>query len=261
VDARKGSGDCQGRGRGICVSARVGPLQGVPISIKDLYAVEGLPCFAGSSRRLPADTWEKDGRIVATIRRQLGVIVGKTHMVEFAFGGTGLNSHYGAPYNPWDAATHRSTGGSSSGAGVSLLEGSALLALGSDTAGSVRIPACMTGTVGLKVTLGRWSAEGLVPLSHTFDTPGLLARSVSDAAYGFVALDPALGDPMRFIAKSSTLTLDGIRIAVDDPFFWENCDPGVAEAAREAVDVLSREGAVLRRMTLPRGDGRLCGIP
>jgi aspartyl-tRNA(Asn)/glutamyl-tRNA(Gln) amidotransferase subunit A len=230
--------------------ATVGPLQGVPISIKDLYAAEGLSCFAGSSRRLPADPWEKDGPIVATIRRQLGPIVGKTHMVEFAFGGTGLNTHHGAPYNPWDATTHRSPGGSSSGAGVSLLEGSAFLALGSDTAGSVRIPACMTGTVGLKVTIGRWSAEGVVPLSHTFDTPGLLARSVSDAAYGFAALDPGMGDPTGFIAKSNR-NLDGIRIAVDDPLFWDDCDPGIAETVKDAVDALSREGAVLRPMTLP----------
>jgi aspartyl-tRNA(Asn)/glutamyl-tRNA(Gln) amidotransferase subunit A len=230
--------------------ATVGPLQGVPISIKDLYAAEGFPCFAGSSRRLPADPWEKDGPLVATLRRQLGVIMGKTHMVEFAFGGTGLNSHHGAPYNPWDAVTHRSPGGSSSGAGVSLLEGSAFLALGSDTAGSVRIPACMTGTVGLKVTIGRWSAEGVVPLSHTFDTPGLLARSVSDAAYGFAALDPRMGDPVAFITNSSR-SLDGVRIAVDDPFFWNDCDPGIAEAARGAVAARAGQGAILRPMTLP----------
>ena len=187
---------------------------------------------------------------MATIRRQLGPIVGKTHMVEFAFGGTGLNSHHGAPYNPWDAAAHRSPGGSSSGAGVSLLEGSAFLALGSDTAGSVRIPACMTGTVGLKVTIGRWSAEGVVPLSQTFDTPGLLARSVSDAAYGFAALDLRMGDPVTFIANSSR-SLDGVRIAVDDPFFWNDCDPGIAEAVKSAVDALAGEGAVLHPMTLP----------
>ena len=108
-------------GTAFASGATVGPLQGIPISIKDLYSAEGLPCFAGSGRRLPADPWEKDGPIVAKIRRQLGPIVGKTHMVEFAFGGTGLNSHHGAPYNPWDATTHRSPGGSSSGAGVSLL--------------------------------------------------------------------------------------------------------------------------------------------
>ena len=147
----------------------VGPLQGLPVSIKDLFAASGYSCFAGSSRRLPSDPWEQDGPLVATLRRQLGVITGKTHMVEFAFGGTGHNSHWGAPYNPWDATAHRAPGGSSSGAGVSLLEGSALLAFGSDTAGSVRIPACMTGTVGLKVTLGRWPADGVVPLSPTFE--------------------------------------------------------------------------------------------
>jgi len=158
-----------------------GPLQGLPVSIKDLFAAEGYPCFAGSSRRLPADPWERDGPLVAALRRQLGVIMGKTHMVEFAFGGTGQNSHYGAPYNPWDATAHRSVGGSSSGAGVSLLEGSAQLAFGSDTAGSVRIPASMTGNVGLKVTLGRWSTEGVVPLSFTFDTPAAKAASAASA--------------------------------------------------------------------------------
>jgi len=106
----------------------VGPLQGLPVSIKDLFAASGYPCFAGSSRRLRSDPWEQDGPLVAALRRQLGVITGKTHMVEFAFGGTGHNSHWGAPYNPWDPAAHRAPGGSSSGAGVSLLEGSALLA-------------------------------------------------------------------------------------------------------------------------------------
>jgi aspartyl-tRNA(Asn)/glutamyl-tRNA(Gln) amidotransferase subunit A len=232
-------------------AAIAGPLQGLPISIKDLFAADGLPCFAGSSRRLPAEPWERYGPLVATLRRQLGVIMGKTHMVEFAFGGTGLNSHHGAPYNPWDASTHRSPGGSSSGAGVSLLEGSALLAFGSDTAGSVRIPACMTGTVGLKVTLGRWSTEGVVPLSHSFDTPGLLARSVADVAYGFAALDPALGDAEHFLAKCGTLALDGVRIAVDDGFFWNDCDPGTAETVQEAIDVLARQGAVLRTTTTP----------
>jgi aspartyl-tRNA(Asn)/glutamyl-tRNA(Gln) amidotransferase subunit A len=113
----------------------------------------------------------------------------------------------------------------------------------------------MTGNVGLKVTLGRWSTEGVVPLSRTFDTPGLLARSVLDAVYGFAALDPALGDAERFIAKSSTLTLDGIRIAVDDPFFWDACDPGIAEVARGAIDALASEGAMLRKMMLPEAVG------
>src|SRR5580700_1537329 len=231
-----------------------GPLQGLPVSIKDLFAAAGYPCFAGSSRRLPAEPWERDGPLVAALRRQLGVITGKTHMVEFAFGGTGRNSHHGAPYNPWDAAAHRSVGGSSSGAGVSLLEGSALLAFGSDTAGSVRIPACMTGTVGLKVTLGRWPADGVVPLSPTFDTPGLLARSVCDVAYGFVALDPAGIDPVGFIARVGTRDLAGVRIGIGDPFLWCDCDPGIAETADEAVNALAGASAVTREFTLPEAE-------
>ena len=232
----------------------VGPLQGLPVSIKDLFAASGYPCFAGSSRRLPVEPWERDGPLVAMLRRQLGVIMGKTHMVEFAFGGTGQNSHWGAPYNPWDATAHRSVGGSSSGAGVSLLEGSASLALGSDTAGSVRIPACMTGNVGLKVTIGRWSTEGLVPLSFTFDTPGLLARSVSDVAYGFATLDPAGIDPVSFIAQAGTRDVIGVRIGVGDPFLWSDCDPGIAETAQEAVTALVRAGAIAREFTLPEAE-------
>jgi aspartyl-tRNA(Asn)/glutamyl-tRNA(Gln) amidotransferase subunit A len=232
------------------VGVSAGPLQGLPVSIKDLFAAAGYPCFAGSSRRLPAERWERDGPLVAALRRQLGVIMGKTHMVEFAFGGTGRNSHHGAPYNPWDATAHRSVGGSSSGAGVSLLEGSAVLAFGSDTAGSVRIPACMTGNAGLKVTIGRWSTDGVVPLSFTFDTPGLLARSVCDLAYGFAALDPAGIDPSGLTARGGTRDLAGIRIGVGDPFLWRDCDPGIAETVQEAVDTLVRAGAIARDFTL-----------
>ena len=194
--------------------------------------------------RLPEDPWERDGPLVARLRRQLGVITGKTHMVEFAFGGTGQNSHLGAPYNPWDTAAHRSVGGSSSGAGVSLLEGSAALALGSDTAGSVRIPASMTGNVGLKVTIGRWSTEGIVPLSFTFDTPGLLARSVADVAFGFAALDAAGIDPAGFLAQAGTCDLAEVRIGVGDPFLWRDCDPGIAETAEEAVRALAPSHAI-----------------
>ena len=102
----------------------------------------------------------------------------------------------------------------------------------------------MTGTVGLKVTLGRWSTDGVVPLSPTFDTPGLLARSVSDVAYGFAALDPAGIDPDGFIARAGTRDLAGVRIGVGDPFLWGDCDPGIAETVHESVNALAHAGAV-----------------
>lgn len=215
------------------VGVSAGALQGMPVSLKDLFAADGYPCFAGSSRRLPAEPWERDGPLVAALRRQLGVIMGKTHMVEFAFGGTGRNSHHGAPYNPWDPAAHRSVGGSSSGAGVSLLEGSALLAFGSDTAGSVRIPACMTGNAGLKVTIERWSTTGVVPLSFTFDTPGLLARSVSDLAFAFAALDPAGIDPFALAARGGARDLTGVRIGSAIPSCGATAMPGSPKPRRK----------------------------
>jgi aspartyl-tRNA(Asn)/glutamyl-tRNA(Gln) amidotransferase subunit A len=229
--------------------ARVGPLQGIPTSIKDLFAVSRFATYAGSPKRLPPK-FEVDGPVVASLRRQLATVMGKTHMVEFAFGGTGQNAHYGSPYNPWDAKAHRSPGGSSSGAGVSLCEGSALLALGSDTAASVRLPAAMTGNAGLKITKGRWSTEGIVPLSFTFDTPGILARSMADAAFSFAALDPHLGDSFDFMRRVPT-SIDGVRIGVADSWFWDDCENGIDALCRSAIETLGRAGAVVTEKALP----------
>jgi aspartyl-tRNA(Asn)/glutamyl-tRNA(Gln) amidotransferase subunit A len=226
-----------------------GPLQGIPVSVKDLFAVAGFPTYAGSPKRLPPK-FEIEGPVVAGLRRQIATLMGKTHMVEFAFGGTGHNAHYGAPRNPWDAAAHRSPGGSSSGAGVSLCEGSALLALGSDTAASVRLPAAMTGNAGLKLTKDRWSCDGVVPLSHTFDTPGVLARRMADAAFGFAALDPQLGDAFAFLRRVPA-SIDGIRIGVADSFFWDGCENGIDEVVRGAIAALARAGAVVVDQPLP----------
>ena len=125
----------------------------------------GMPTYAGSSQRLPK-RWERPGPMVSALLKQLPSVMGKTHSVEFAFGGLGTNAHWGAPRNPWDVHQHRTPGGSSSGAGVSLVGGTASLALGTDTAGSVRIPASMTGVAGLKTTAGRWSTEQMILPSH-----------------------------------------------------------------------------------------------
>jgi aspartyl-tRNA(Asn)/glutamyl-tRNA(Gln) amidotransferase subunit A len=231
------------------VGARAGSLQGIPTSIKDLFAVAGFPTYAGTPRRLPPQ-FEIEGPVVANLRRQLATVMGKTHMVEFAFGGTGQNAHYGSPRNPWDATAHRSPGGSSSGAGVSLCEGSALLAFGTDTAASVRLPAAMTGNAGLKITKDRWSSEGIVPLSFSFDTPGILARSMADAGFGFAALDPHLGDGFAFLRRVPA-GVDGIRIGIADSWFWDGCENGIDAVVRGAIDALARAGAVVKEKPLP----------
>ena len=232
---------------------RLGPLQGLPISVKDLYGIPGWPTFAGTPKRLPAK-WEQDGPVIATLRRQLATAIGKTHTVELAFGGLGTNPHWGTPRNPWDASVHRVPGGSSSGAGVSLWEGSALLALGTDTAGSVRIPASFTGAVGLKTGAGRWSTDGIVPLSRRLDTPGVLALSVADAAYGFAALDPAWGDCQALEAKIGGRSASELRIGIAAGLVWDDCAPGIAEAVQEALSALAAKGAKLGEAAFPEAE-------
>ncbi len=220
-----------------------GPLQGLPVSVKDLFGVAGTPTHAGAPKPLPS-AWEAEGPVVAAVRSGLAVITGKTHTVEFAFGGVGSNPHWGTPRNPWGGTSHRVPGGSSAGAGVSLLEGTAVAALGSDTAGSVRIPASFTGTVGLKTSFGRWSLQGIVPLSPSLDTAGLLTRSVADAALAFPTMDPVCQTPPMPADQSS------LRLGVIENFF-EECGPGVAEAVRTALAELEQRGVTVRTFDLP----------
>jgi len=220
-----------------------GPLQGLPVSVKDLYGLVGTPTHAGSPRPLPA-AWEREGPVVHAVRNGMGCIVGKTHTVEFAFGGIGSNPHWGTPRNPWSREVHRVPGGSSAGAGVSLWEGTAVVALGSDTAGSVRVPASFTGTVGLKTTYGRWSLAGIVPLSPTLDSAGVLTRSVADAALAFSVIDPGCE------AAPEPADLSRIRFGVVEELF-EGCDRDVADAVRAVVRELESRGASIVTFPLP----------
>ncbi len=229
----------------------LGPLQGIPVSIKDLFGVAGYPTFAGCPRELPGE-WRREGPVVRALRRQLAVISGKTHTVQFAYGGLGANPHWGAPRNPWDAAAHRSPGGSSSGAGVSLWEGSAVLAIGSDTAGSVRIPASMTGTAGIRPTAGRWSTEGIVPLSPALDTAGVLARSAADMTIGFAAIDPGVEeDAVAWTRRLAAADLADFHVGLCE-WYFEDCDPGIAEGVKSALDALARSGLRLSPATIPQ---------
>ena len=220
----------------------LGPLQGIPISVKDLYGVPGYGTWAGSPARLPA-RFETAGPVVRAALDQLATVVGKTHTVEFAFGGVGTNPHHPTPINPWDSLDHRAPGGSSSGAGVSLAEGSALLAFGTDTAGSVRIPASWTGNAALKTTWRRWSTEGIVPLSPSLDTAGLLARTVDDLALAFEVID---GGPRILQPPISSL-----RLGRCDELLFDGCSPGVVEAIEQALSELAGAGAEVVSSELP----------
>ena len=242
---------CQARAADAAFEAGIdaGPMQGIPISVKDLFGISHYPTFAGSPRELPR-SWSREGPVIAEMRRQLAVIAGKTHTVEFAFSGLGANPHYPTPRNPWDSTQHRVPGGSSSGAGVSLCTGTALVALGTDTAGSIRIPASMTGNVGMKTSFGRWSTDGIVPLSPSLDSVGFLTRTVEDAIFVFEALDQRLAAPK---AEYTPHYADpkAIRIGICEGLLWTECSPGIAECVLAAIDQLSAHGARRTSLKLP----------
>ncbi len=240
-----------------------GPLAGITVSVKDLYGVQGLTIRAGTRRELPG-RWQQEGFLVRSLRRLGAVIVGKTHTVELAFGGIGLNPNTGTPINPWDPAAHRAPGGSSSGAGVSLWEGSALIALGSDTGGSIRIPAAATGVAGLRHTTGRWPTDGVVPLSTTFDTVGFLTRTVDDTRYIFRAIDslaPGAGrsdgsagrpdGPAAGPAAAHRDPLAGLRIGIPRSGLWQETQPDIAVVLMRALAELDNTGAHVVEVDAP----------
>ena len=184
----------------------LGPLHGIPIAIKDLVEVEGHVATGGSLSRHNVTS----AHSATLVKKLIGagmVMLGKTHTVEFAYGAWGTNQHMGTPVNPWDLQTHRTPGGSSSGSGVAVAARMAPAAIGTDTGGSVRIPASWCGITGLKTSIGRISTFGVLPLCPTLDTPGLMARTVEDCALLLQVMQgPDPHDPLTF------------RLAPTDPF-------------------------------------------
>jgi aspartyl-tRNA(Asn)/glutamyl-tRNA(Gln) amidotransferase subunit A len=221
-----------------------GPLAGIPISIKDLFDVAGETTLAGSVALKDARPASADAVIVRRLRAAGAVIVGKTNMTEFAFSGLGLNPHYGTPASPWDRKTRRIPGGSSSGAGVSVADGMALAAIGTDTGGSVRIPAAFNGIAGFKPTARRVSTAGAFPLSTTLDSIGPLAPSVACCALidAVMAGEEPQPLPEREVA--------GLRLAVPQRYVVDGLDDAVAAAYTLALSRLSKAGARLVEMPL-----------
>jgi aspartyl-tRNA(Asn)/glutamyl-tRNA(Gln) amidotransferase subunit A len=235
----------------------IGPLHGIPIALKDLIEIEGKVTTGGS------EVWRnRRSGCTATLLRRLTaaglIVIGKTHTVEFAMGGWGTNQHRGTPWNPWDPATARTPGGSSSGSGVAVAAGFAPWAIGTDTGGSVRLPASWCGLTGLKTTIGRVSTYGILPLSPTLDTPGPIARSVEDAALlyqvmqGSDALDPRTrgimsDDPMPMLRRG----VRGLRLARMPEDEREGVDGEVLAAYDMALESFTRLGAEIVTPDLP----------
>lgn len=235
----------------------VGPLHGIPVALKDLVEIEGRVVTGG------CEAWRsRTATRTATLARRLisqGMIVlGKTHTVEFAMGGWGTNSLRGTPWNPWDPARPRTPGGSSSGSGVAVAAGLAPWAVGTDTGGSVRLPASWCGITGLKTTIGRISTHGVLPLSPTLDTPGPMARNVEDAALLYAAmqgadpLDPRTRhlpyvDPMPQLRRG----IKGLKLARMPEVERQHASPDVLRAYDRSLAELERLGAEIVPIELP----------
>jgi aspartyl-tRNA(Asn)/glutamyl-tRNA(Gln) amidotransferase subunit A len=234
----------------------LGPLHGIPYAVKDLYDVTGLPTGAGT-RLLASNMAAGDAASVRRLAAAGMVLVGKTHTVQFAFGGVGINHDTGTPHNPWHATPH-APGGSSSGSGVAVGAGLVPVALGSDTGGSVRIPAALCGTVGLKTTVGRISRAGVYPLSWTLDSVGPLARSVEDTALVYQALqgvdaadETTVGVPPHDALATLKAGAKGLRLAFAETVFFDDVAPEITVAVREAGRVLRGLGASVESVTVP----------
>ena len=210
---------------------------GIPISVKDLFDMTGDVTCAGSTALADKPPAKTDAPAIARLKQAGFVVIGRTNMSEFAFSGLGLNPHYGTPKNPFDRATGRIPGGSSSGAAVSVTDGMAAVGIGSDTGGSCRIPAALCALVGFKPTASSVSRDGAVPLSTTLDTIGSLATSVScvQIIHSVMAAD--------FKADDRTASVSGLRIAVPQTVVLDDLEPQVAATFAATLDRLTTAGA------------------
>jgi aspartyl-tRNA(Asn)/glutamyl-tRNA(Gln) amidotransferase subunit A len=218
-------------------------LAGVPISIKDNFDEAGHVTLAGSTVLANAPAATRDATAVARLRAAGAVIIGRTNMTEFAYSGLGINPHYGTPKNVFDRAAARIPGGSSSGAAISVTDGLSAAAIGTDTGGSVRIPAALNGLVGFKPTARRVPLEGVLPLSLTLDSAGPLARSVADCAL----IDSVLSAEA---VELPTLAVRGLKFAVPQTVVLDELAPAVARAISAAVSRLSAAGASIVELPL-----------
>ena len=224
------------------------PLCGLPITVKALFDIEGEPTTAASPQRETAPPAERDAVAVACLRQAGAVILGSTNMTEFAFSGVGLNPHYGTPANPYKRERPRIPGGSSSGAAISVTDGIAAAALGSDTGGSVRIPAALCGLTGFKSTKRRIPMDGAFPLARTLDSAGPIAPSVL-CCYVMDAV--MAGEPVLDLEPAM---MRRVCFGLPRNYFLEELDPEVARAFEAALSRLSALGAKLTDIKMPEFD-------
>jgi aspartyl-tRNA(Asn)/glutamyl-tRNA(Gln) amidotransferase subunit A len=224
---------------------RRSPVDGLPISVKDLFDVAGDVTRAGSKIMEKNPPAMADAPAVARLRAAGAILIGRSNMVEFAFGGVGLNPHFGTPKNPYDRATGRVPGGSTSGGAVAQADGMCVMALGSDTRGSIRQPAALCGVTGFKPTTRRVPREGAFPLSTTLDSIGPLANSVACCAVYDAILAGEKPDPLL------ELPLKGLRLMLPRSSALDDLDAHVTRTFVSTLSRLGKAGAVLTEVKVP----------
>jgi len=227
------------------VRAAPSPYAGIPVSIKDLFDIRGQVTRAGSRALDDSPPAEADAPVVARLRRAGFIVIGRTNMTEFAYSGIGINPHYGTPKGAWQRSVGHVPGGSSSGAAVSVADGMAHGALGTDTGGSCRIPAAFNGIVGFKPTQRRVPLDGGVPLSFSLDSFGPIARTVGCCA----VLDAVLADEP--VIPLQPRPIRGMRLAVPTTIVLDELEDAVAQTFDRALETLSRQGALIERIAVP----------
>ena len=221
-----------------------GPLHGIPFVAKDLFDVRGLPTTAGT-RLLADNIAAEDSEVVARLEAAGMILLGKTNTVQLAYGGAGVNNDHGTPRNPW-CDEHRLPGGSSSGTAVALAAGMAPAGLGTDTGGSVRIPASFCNLTGLKTTVGRVGRSGVYPLSFTLDSVGPLARSAEDTALLYESMQAT-----HRVMDDLGSGVSGLRLAFAESVFWDDADGEVVDRVRATGPVFEELGARVDSIEFP----------
>ena len=244
--------------KAIASGHRIGPFHGIPFALKDICDLEGR-ITTGGSEAMKDRVSSATGTVARRLLAAGGILLGKTKTVECAYGGWGTNQRMGTPWNPWDSEVHRVPGGSSAGSGAAVAAGLAVCAVGTDTGGSVRLPAAFCGITGLKTTEGRLPTDGIIPLSHTLDTPGPMARSVADA---LVMLEVMDGRESWAIDRDRTdgtglygtigRGVAGLRLGTLDAAEREPCTPEILEAYDAALDLLKGLGAEIVPFKAPK---------
>lgn len=239
----------------------LGPLMGVPIALKDVFVISNMPKpKVGSNMDLPDIMGCKEATFVQALRKAGCVFLGQTKAVELCLGITGHSSPRGTPWNVFDMENHRAPGGSSSGSGVAMAAGLCAFAIGSDSGGSVRVPAAFNGVFGLKTTAGFWPVDGAFPLDPRVDSIGLMTRSAKDALLAFNTISAVLFG-CGYKPRRSGVRLDRLCLGVPDNHFGDNVNPQISDAFQKANRHLESKGCLLERLAVPEAPERAGYFP